>query len=436
MTNDRDEETKEEPPFSIQCIQDLENTSNLSRVLDLPPESIRNVNVQTLAESDPDAIDGVLSKVYQVSIDCDEKCHESFIVKFQRSEPSMQQEPFVSMMEIESNFHNIFPDLWKSKGLDLSFRLPVVRYANSHCILMEKVQDISPGIHSIDSNPHAKGLIGTVLGKVAGLHAAFWNDEVLQKEACHLSPFPGMGAYLNGEQKEEMFTDACEIFCNYVRRTENEEHILGTFTSEERQRFHDICTDFSHRRLRYIHKYVHEQEQFALVHGDLHFGNMLFRRSSSQSEDIKQKKQDIYLIDWATCGRGNPMRDIAFFRILCMDVDEREVIDSYLPQYYSNLCDAYDIQRHHHTNCQQKGIKDTFTLKACQESYDMCILNQFLIFICYHELTESFIHQKGIEEEVRVSRSRHFQGVYRRCIKALLQSYSRAKARFQLPPTI
>jgi hypothetical protein len=66
----------------------------------------------------------------------------------------------------------------------------------------------------------------------------------------------------------------------------------------------------------------------------------------------------------------------------------------------------------------------------------MCILNQFLILICYHELTESFIYQEGLEEEVRVSRSRHFQGVYRRCIKALLQSYSRVEIRSQLPPNI
>ena len=131
------------------------------------------------------------------------------------------------------------------------------------------------------------------------------------------------------------------------------------------------------------------------------------------------------------------MRDIAFFRILCMDVDEREVMESYLPRYYSSLCKSYSTQPHYHSKCQQEeGIKDTFTWEACQEGYDMCILNQFLILICYHELTESFIYQEGLEEEVRVSRSRHFQGVYRRCIKALLQSYSRVEIRSQLPPNI
>ena len=298
---------------------------------------------------------------------------------------------------------------------------------------MEKIEELLPGIQSVESNPRAKAAIGTVLDKVAGLHAAFWDDEVLRKEACNLSPFPGMGAFLTGEEKEDMFPDACKAFLDYVERRGNEAFIMGGFKQEEQQKFHQICRDFSSRHLREIHAYVHERTQLALIHGDLHFGNMLFRKCSDDSKEGQQNDQEIYLIDWATCGRGNPMRDIAFFRILCMDVDETEVVGTHLQQYYSTLCESYTKQRRYTKNEDNQGIENTFTWKACIEAYDMCILNQFLILICYHELTETFINQEGLGEKEQISRSRHFQGVYRRCIQALLQSYSRVESRSQLP---
>ena len=69
---------------NIKSIEELKDVSFLSQILNGSQKQITKVSVRTLAESDSDAIDGVLSKVYQLFVEFDGGKHETFIAKFQR----------------------------------------------------------------------------------------------------------------------------------------------------------------------------------------------------------------------------------------------------------------------------------------------------------------------------------------------------------------
>ena len=99
-------------------------------------------------------------------------------------------------------------------------------------------------------------------------------------------------------------------------------------------------------RLRDVHERVHApSSRRTCVHGDYHIANWLFRNnyvfnsdkgddSNTPTRPTDPSSRKPVLIDWATCGYGNPMIDMVFFLLVSTKDDIVSDIEPWLQRYY------------------------------------------------------------------------------------------------------
>lgn len=307
--------------------------------------------------------DGVLSNVSLVQLEYEQEPKEApkaFIVKSLRSDL-----PMTEMLLVETTFYTrIAPQF------NLPFRIPAFIHSSDSCLIIERIE-CDKNFKVTESCP--KDFLQRILIQLAKMHALFWKHP----ECKELATVAGIGSALDGPTKEKKFPTAFETF---VERLEHQKQEIKT-----------ICQDrLCRMSLAELHDQLHDKAQaWTMIHGDFHMGNLLFRA------------QEVFLIDWATCGKGNPLRDVVFFFIVSCDfwtqsvTENRQQVLYYLKLYHNALNLA------------------SFSWIECQEAYELCVLNQFAILVCY----DDFCTQLASTSPKLYD---HFQRVNTRASRALL----------------
>jgi thiamine kinase-like enzyme len=149
-------------------------------------------------------------------------------------------------------------------------------------------------------------------------------------------------------------------------------------------------------RLRDIHDKVH-RERWTCVHGDYHIANWLFPRNAHHKP---------VLVDWATCGYGNPMVDVVFFLVVSTNDQLVSNVKTWLEGYYHNL-----------TRFNPK-ISSQITLERMREWFRWALLCQWMILVAYDDMCRQIALAEP-DAAKRQSQLKHFRNVNRRTLLAM-----------------
>ncbi|RHY51479.1 hypothetical protein DYB30_006161 [Aphanomyces astaci] len=314
-------------------------------------DKVKAVISKLFAESPPLVVEvkdmdvGVLSHVFHVTVAFDNaQPPRHLVVKCPRPEF-----PFLhSMFEVERAFYT------ETKHDAIPFLLAPFLHASSEDVVLDKVVNVQ-SYNCFDGCP-AK-LVPTILRKLGAMHADC--EYIPGQTFPQLASVPGIGASLSGEAKQAQFPSLFAPF-------------LGTLDdSELAQALEPICNQLcvGDATLSRVHDIVDTWPHKSLVHGDFHVANMLFDGKTSD---------DIWLLDWATSGASNPLRDVAFFFIVGVATDVRRSVEqAVLDEYADQVAQAVP----------------SLTSLDVWHMYRLCVLNQFLILVVYNELTMSLAEQ-------------------------------------------
>jgi len=322
----------------------------------------------------------ILSIVYSISIKYDrpeKTIPKGVIMKFQK--PGLMLSD-IAADEAQNNMIDIEFTFYKkvSKKMGSVFCIPTLISGSKQFIMIDRIENIET--YSLMEGCPEK-CIEPAICRLGKMHAKFWKNDCsgLWKRA-------GIGSNLDGMSKASMFFDAYEVFLSQLN--------LG---GSEINDILKICQQIDAAKIIELDQKLHHNETFwTMIHGDFHVGNMLFQNS------------DIYLLDWATCGKGNPLRDLAFFLIVSCTFWTKSVksnrikIELYLKLYYESL-NQIDL-----------------SYKDCEKCYFDCVLNQFIILVCFDE----FCHKMAKDNPDLL---KHFENTRIRCCHALLEAFSRNK---------
>ncbi|KDO33848.1 hypothetical protein SPRG_01727 [Saprolegnia parasitica CBS 223.65] len=275
---------------------------------------------------------GVLSNVVHVTVTLPTRV-EHLIAKFPRPEFPMMH----AMFAVEAAFYT------RTNKASVPFELPPLLSASADAIVLRKLDNVI-SYSCYDGCPSEHVL--PILTQLATLHAAYWDQSFPE-----LAAIPGIGANLSVQEKQTHF---CTLYAPFYAD-------LGLPATTLAALDHLCNTLAQGTRLTRLHEAV-EAWHKTLIHGDLHVANMLFHDDR------------IVLLDWATCGRSNPLRDVAFFFTVSVTSTVREATEApSLRAYATTLAHAIP----------------SVSIEAIETMYYLCVLNQFVILVGYNTLTMS-----------------------------------------------
>jgi len=370
----------------------------VAKLLDVSVEDIDTVQSSTVEE-------GVLSRVVKVTIDYSNSSSSKdsstrvsgLLLKFRHSETPPR------MFRTESTFYHQ-RNHWRQC---IPFQLPHVFHADEKFIALEymshcETRKLVNGVTTVEEAQLLMRLLAT-------MHANCWiasNDDTNHYHT-NLDSKPGVGMQMSSVTKEVLFTTRWEEYLNLYASCTSPEAVI---TDPKEQRvLRDVCQSLAKLRLRSIHEQV-VACQPTLIHGDFHVANILFPTDSTAPP---------VLVDWATCGKGNPIFDVTFFLLVSIPFANVRLLN----QYYDTLINP-------NTSVHSQLIQTVFpTLQSIMDMYHICVLNEFLILVAYDRLARQFVNASSTPDQKK-ERANHFQNVARRCMKAVLQSISSVS----LPP--
>uniref|UniRef100_K3W7A3 CHK kinase-like domain-containing protein n=1 Tax=Globisporangium ultimum (strain ATCC 200006 / CBS 805.95 / DAOM BR144) TaxID=431595 RepID=K3W7A3_GLOUD len=289
--------------------------------------------------------------------------------------------PFESMFLVESKFYAEFADFSSSGSAKLPFAVPAPVFTSNVLIVLERVDAVQT-FTCIQGCPSDR--ISVLVKKLAQLHGRFWDHD-----GEGLAVPAGIGSGLTGEAKRSQFPDLWSAYLDDIS--------LGI---AEKERLTALCQRLSANPelLESVHDAV-EGGPSTLIHGDYHVANILFPIAPSNST--------VWLLDWATCGKGNPMRDLAFFFIVSVTEQDRREQESASLRLYHDVMATENL-----------GVA-TPTLDEWRHHYQICVLNQFLILVVYDHLSKH-LAANAKTEKLRSELDEHFRKVnVRACFSVL-----------------
>ncbi|EEY65830.1 uncharacterized protein PITG_03356 [Phytophthora infestans T30-4] len=333
---------------------------------------------------------GVIAEVVIIRIefesttgsDC-KKVEKRFVGKFLRPEF-----PFESMFSVESKFYNEFTTkagdaAFKNSAaaMGFPFAIPTAIFTSNVLIVLECVESIKT-FTCVDGSPPDH--IPMLVTKLAQMHARFWNHD------CDgLATPAGIGSQLTGEEKRLRFPDCWKDFLDDVALESSKKTTLTA-----------LCQRLSRKpdQLKLVHDMV-DSGPSCLIHGDFHIANMLLPTGGTENEAT-------WLLDWATCGKGNPLRDLAFFFVVSVQANHRRAQEAQCLEIYHNALTT-----------ETETVR--LSLDELRRQYNMCVLNQFLILVVFDSLSKS-LAANAKTEKLRVELNEHFREVNRRsCLSVL-----------------
>lgn len=338
---------------------------------------------------------GVISEVVAVrvfleSAEGESSSERQLVAKFLRPEF-----PFESMFLVESKFYASFGagDSSSSSAVDsaasLPFEVPKPIFTSNVLIVLERVPSVET--HTcLQGCPASR--ISVLVAKLAQFHTRLWSHD-----CSGLSVPAGIGSNLSGEAKKEKFPDLWAAYLDDI-----------PLESDDRSRLTELCEHLSANTelLQRTHELVDSGPQ-TLIHGDYHVANILFPSGASADDER------VWLLDWATCGKGNPMRDLAFFFIVSVtEHDRREQEQHSLELYHSTV----QTERLAGNGADAAAA---LSLADWTREYKVCVLNQFLILVVYDHLSKH-LAANAKTEKLRHELDAHFRAVnLRACLSVL-----------------
>lgn len=296
--------------------------------------------------------------------------------------------PFESMFQVESTFYTSLASsaaVSLANGARLPFNVPTPVFTSNSLIVLERVPSVET-FTCVQGCPADQ--ITVLVSKLAQFHAHFWDYD------CDGLAVPaGIGSNLSGESKQEQFPDLWAAYLDDI-----------PLESDDKIRLVTLCEKLSAtpELLATAHNLVETGPQ-TLIHGDYHVANVLFSTNDTAA--------NMWLLDWATCGKGNPMRDLAFFFIVSVTQHDR---------------------REHETNCLQLYHETVTSERAAQEKplslaewtrhYRLCVLNQFLILVVYDHLSKH-LAVNAKTDKLRGELDAHFRTVNLRACHSVLDNW-------------
>lgn len=335
---------------------------------------------------------GVIAEVviftveFEPGDDCSDvkRMQRRFVGKFLRPEF-----PFESMFAVESKFYNEFTTKAGDAAMKNSaavvgfpFAIPTAIFTSDVLIMLECVESVETFTCVNGSPPH---LIPMLVTKLAQMHARFW------EHYCDgLATPAGIGSQLTAEEKRLQFPGCWKDFLAEI-----------PLKSSEKVQLTALCQRLSRKpdQLKVVHEMV-DNGPSSLIHGDFHIANMLL--PTSDTEEVT------WLVDWATCGRGNPLRDLAFFFIVSVQASHRREQEAQCLEVYHKVLttEAEDVR---------------LSLDELHWQYKVCVLNQFLILVVFDSLSKS-LAANAKNEKLRVELDAHFREVNRRACLSVLDN--------------
>ncbi|KAF0699234.1 Aste57867_10199 [Aphanomyces stellatus] len=331
-------------------------------------ETVRGLFADAASIEIKDMDVGVLSRVFHVTVTfASGASPRELVAKCPRPEF-----PFLhSMFDVEGAFYT------QTRHDGIPFRLPTFLYASSEIVVLDKVPNVV-SYKCVDGCPQDR--IVPILSALGRMHGQHWNQTFPQ-----LAKVPGIGASLPREAKQTQFP---LLFAPFL--AELAEHAAADV---DMAAMHDLCVRLSaDDGVGRVHDAVGGWHT-SLLHGDFHVANLLFDAVSDA----------MWLLDWATSGTSNPLRDVAFFFIVGVtSADRRATETKALRAYYDHL-----------------AVDDDISFDAILRMYWLCVVNQFVILVVYNELTMSLAKQGGSVDKQASLRHGFLETNHRACLAFL-----------------
>ena len=291
------------------------------------------------------------------------------------------------MLATEGHFYRHY-----APQLQASFQVPPLIQATSTWILLHYIPHATcfPLLLLSSNNgcPLPHHIIHDCLGHLAHLHARQWG--VQWTTTTGLATPPGMGGQLEATLKVQ------QVHANstsFLQRLEQQDVVPPSSSREMLQAL------LGWSSLANVHAQVYAPT-WTLVHGDFHIGNWLFT-----PEKEKNGTGTAWLVDWGSCGVGNPLIDVVFFFLVSTTL-EVSTLEAVVTQYYALLTDK-------HTSPQAERIRQTWSLTDCLALVRLVVVNQLMIFMAYDPL----VRQLGVEAQD------HFDRVHGRAVRTMLTPF-------------
>lgn len=340
----------------------------------------------------------------------------NLVVKFFKPSITLTQD----MFRVEGNFY-------QNMALPCNgypFRIPRALHCSPTCIILEKVVGIQT-YSLLESCPTNR--LYQVVDHLAQFHAYHWKDSsALSLPSAYQWPFPnlsptaGMGASLPGPDKARYFMENYSDFCKHLRG----QQMLDISEASLEALGQRLCS-----KVLDIHESVYGFTP-TLIHGDFHVGNMLFTRGFVKDNNYDNDpldKSPIWLLDWATCGKGNPLCDFVFFWVVSTkDSDAQTFLHQFLPLYYNKLMKCRR-RGHHEIQAEVSGYEpiSDFSYEDCLQMVRTCLVHQFILLVCYDAWTRNFLldlyNTEGDNATLEFY-EQHFDNVNRRCALAVFSA--------------
>ncbi|KAL7463584.1 hypothetical protein ACHAXS_003947 [Conticribra weissflogii] len=300
---------------------------------------------------------------------------------------------------------------------------------------------------------------------LAKMHAWFWigTDSkqmhqlkkklptILTTHSRKLSSTPGVGHNLPIQDRQASFANSWPA----VRS-----RLLPFFPSESKEYLQqlDRIVEWTAQSPR-IEKIANSvgEKKFTLIHGDFHVGNILFPKLPSYEGDEDEvwranenpAKNTIneraarrpWLVDWSMSGIGNPLVDLVFFLVVGADIIPSnahpdkdpvaitsESLEKVLNKYHRalNSNSRTNVETLNDSTPVGESLSrlDTLLLSSDETAsmFRQCLLNQFIILVCYDHLCRSMAETSPDEQSKKLLHS-HFDRVNVRCVNMLLSKF-------------
>ncbi|CAK4695096.1 hypothetical protein LEN26_008921 [Aphanomyces euteiches] len=334
---------------------------------ELVKSTVRGVFEDATAIQVDDMDVGVLSRVFQVTVSFEDRPSRVLVAKCPRPEF-----PFLhSMFSVETAFYT------QTKHDGIPFLLPTLIHASSEIVVLDRVDHVVR-YASKDGCPAER--VVPVLRTLGRMHGHYWGQSFPR-----LAQIPGIGVNLSAEAKQTQFASLFQPFLDEL----NDVSLAAKVAPLCQQ----LCLG---QVLTFIHNTVETWEHKSLLHGDFHVANMLFDASSDDK---------IWLVDWATSGASNPLRDVAFFFIVGVTTNVRRVVECEAMGAYFKALNTSDV-----------------SLDDIWHMYRLCLVNQFVILVVYNALTMSLTKQ-GSSAEKQEALRQGFLETNRRASAAFLDAF-------------
>lgn len=328
---------------------------------------------------------GVLSNVQILEVKLSAQAVQ-FVVKFRKAEIPMDD-----LFSVEGAFYQLVDELEQMKA-SFPFRLTKALATGTHWLLLEYI----PWENVTSLNVHQScptDQFDDLIRRLAKMHEHCWINSssssstkmaaIINKYSTKLADAPGAGQSLPSSTRQEQFEAAWPAV---------KKRLVPFFSSESLQQVDDIVKWIATcDRIEAIKRCV-DEKRYTLVHGDFHMGNMLLPKQIEGHIDRTDTRP--WLVDWSFSGIGNPLVDLLFF--LAMNDIRAQDTQRVLQDYY-------DVVK-----VTSLSWDEFFTM------FRQCLLNQFIILVCYDSLCRDMTHSLSCEMVD------HFDRVNARCSQMIL----------------